>query len=58
MICWFMKAWRAEVEAGAARRARGTGTVPPGFLFSRSYFFSANWSATRIVWQIWRTVSL
>jgi len=26
--------------------------------FSRSYFFSANWSATRIVWQIWRTVSL
>ena len=58
MICWFMKAWRAEVEAGAARRARGTGTVPRVSSSSGSYFFSANLSATRIVWQIWRTVSL
>ena len=40
-------------------RARHRGRSPsPRLPFSRSYFFSASWSATRIVWQIWRTVSL
>ena len=68
-ICRSRTAWRGRSIATLAasrttgprrknsRAGRPSARLTPG-LFSRSYFFSANWLATRIVWQIWRTVSL
>ncbi len=44
-------------DEGSSRAGRPSARLMIG-LFSRFYFFSANWSPTRIVWQIWRTFSL